>query len=104
MNEIGYVKAFSELSKNHLSNDRPYYKKVGDQMPNIDVKCSVSNCFFYKSGNNCGAPAIMVEIDQHSFPKEEFADELGIQNQHIDTAGTSRNTCCRTFRPTESKV
>jgi hypothetical protein len=50
-------------------------------MPNIEVKCSVSNCFFYKQGNNCGAPAIMIEIDQHSFPKEEFADELGIQNQ-----------------------
>jgi hypothetical protein len=68
-------------------------------MPNVEVKCSVSNCHFYESGNNCGAPAIMVEIDRHSFAKEEFANELGVQTEHIDMAGTSKNTCCRTFRP-----
>jgi hypothetical protein len=68
-------------------------------MPNVEVRCSVSNCNFYLSGNNCGAPEIMVEIDEHSFPKEEFADELGVQTEHIDYASTSKNTCCRTFKP-----
>lgn len=68
-------------------------------LPNIEVKCSVSDCYFYEEGNNCGAPAIMIEVDKHSISKEEFSDELGIQTEHIDQANTSKNTCCRTFRP-----
>lgn len=68
-------------------------------LPNIEVKCSVSNCYFYKEGNNCGAPAIMIEVDKHALSEEEFSNELGIQIEHIDQADSSKNTCCRTFRP-----
>lgn len=68
-------------------------------LPNIEVKCSVSDCYFYKEGNNCGAPAIMIEVDKHSTVNEEFSNELGIQTEHVDQASTSKNTCCRTFRP-----
>lgn len=68
-------------------------------LPNIEVKCSVSNCYFYREGNNCGAPSIMIEVDKHAFSNEEFSNELGIQTEHIDQANSSKNTCCRTFKP-----
>jgi len=73
-------------------------------LPNIEVKCSVSNCYFYREGNNCGAPAIMIEVDQHSFSNEEFSDEFGIQTDHTDKVHTSKNTCCRTFRPRKQET
>ncbi|NIK67553.1 MULTISPECIES: DUF1540 domain-containing protein [unclassified Paenibacillus] len=64
------------------------------------VTCSVSNCTFWKEGNNCGADAISVEIDQHADFNEEFgADDLGLYHQ--DQATTSPATCCHTFKPKE---
>jgi len=41
----------------------------------------------------------MIEVDQHALASEEFSDELGIQTDHTDKVYTSKNTCCRTFRP-----
>nr|WP_134704311.1 DUF1540 domain-containing protein [Ammoniphilus sp. YIM 78166] len=68
-------------------------------MPNVEVKCSVSNCSYYAEGNNCAAPAIMVEVDRHAHYNEEMGNELGIQTEHKDRATNSAETCCRTFRP-----
>lgn len=68
-------------------------------MPQIEVKCSVSNCSFWGKGNNCQAPAIMVDIDQHADYSAEMANELGIDTQHQDQASNSQATCCRTFKP-----
>ncbi|MUT66695.1 DUF1540 domain-containing protein [Paenibacillus sp. NEAU-GSW1] len=66
-------------------------------MPN-GVNCSVSNCSFWKEGNNCGAEAISIDIDQHAGFKEEFAaDDLGLYHQ--DHAVQSSATCCDTFKP-----
>ncbi|HTG71665.1 MAG TPA: DUF1540 domain-containing protein [Candidatus Udaeobacter sp.] len=70
-------------------------------MPN-GVSCSVANCSFWKEGNNCGASAIQIEIDQHAgahFNEEFAADELGLFHQ--DQAETSKATCCQTFKPKE---
>lgn len=41
----------------------------------------------------------MIEVDQHALPNEEFSDEFGIQTDHTDNVYTSKETCCRTFRP-----
>lgn len=69
------------------------------------VKCSVANCFFWTAGNNCGADAIMVEVDQHS--DRTFREEIGgefVDSTHRDyTARQSADTCCHTFRPKNSK-
>lgn len=65
-----------------------------------EVKCSVSNCFFWKDDNNCGAPAIMVTVDDNANAtfNEEIADEIAVDldNQHV--ANHSLNTCCHTFK------
>ncbi|WP_419873865.1 DUF1540 domain-containing protein [Candidatus Pristimantibacillus sp. PTI5] len=65
------------------------------------VSCSVANCSFWKEGNNCGASAINIEIDQHAAVNlnEEFADGLGLFHQ--DQAEQSKATCCLTFKPKE---
>ena len=65
------------------------------------VSCSVANCSFWKEGNNCGASAINIEIDQHATVNlnEEFADDLGLFHQ--DQAEQSKATCCLTFKPKE---
>ncbi|MEW9668748.1 DUF1540 domain-containing protein [Ammoniphilus sp. 3BR4] len=68
-------------------------------MPNIEVKCSVANCSYWGKGNNCQAPAIMVDLDQHADYNAEMGNELGIDTEHQDHAPTSAATCCRTFKP-----
>lgn len=64
------------------------------------VSCSVSNCTFWRDGNNCNANAISIDIDQHADFNEEFAaDDLGLYHQ--DQASESSATCCHTFKPKE---
>ncbi|WP_270172250.1 DUF1540 domain-containing protein [Paenibacillus sp. SYP-B4298] len=60
------------------------------------VKCSVSNCTFWKQGNLCNADQIAIDVDQHANLDTEFADEW---DSHRDTAKTSSVTCCHTFQP-----
>ncbi|RUS48468.1 DUF1540 domain-containing protein [Cohnella sp. AR92] len=70
-------------------------------MPN-GVSCSVSNCSFWGEGNLCAASRIAIEIDAHSkrkFEDAEFAEE-GFA-EHQDVAGSSKTTCCLTFKPKE---
>ncbi len=64
------------------------------------VKCSVSNCAFWKQGNNCNAEQIMIDIDQHASAHydTEFAED-GLSSNHKDLAENSSVTCCHTFRP-----
>ena len=67
-------------------------------MPNVEVSCAISNCSFYGQGNVCTAEKIMVELDNHARYDTEMSSELGEKN-HIDTAGTSAETCCKTIKP-----
>ncbi|MBO8170400.1 MAG: DUF1540 domain-containing protein [Bacillaceae bacterium] len=69
-----------------------------------DVKCSVSNCSYWAEGNECIAPAIMIEIDNHSRRQfhEEIAGEIGYDSKHRDHAVNSAETCCHTFKPRSS--
>ena len=32
-------------------------------MPNVEVKCAVSNCIFHAKGNVCGAEKIEIDMD-----------------------------------------
>ena len=64
------------------------------------VNCSISNCYFYKQGNLCGADAIMIDSDHHAHKRfnEEYAGE-DFRSEHQDSAESSSMTCCQTFRP-----
>lgn len=66
----------------------------------VDVKCSVSNCTYWKQGNDCTAQAIMVTVDKHGNQKfnEEIAGEIMVDLQHKDSASQSAETCCHTFK------
>ena len=33
-------------------------------MPNVEVKCAVSNCIFHAKGNVCGAEKIEIDMDK----------------------------------------
>lgn len=74
---------------------------IGGEKHMPDVKCSVSNCEYWASGNECIAPAIMVEIDRHANRNfnEELAGEIGVSTDHQDHATSSAHTCCHTFKP-----
>ncbi|HWL24522.1 MAG TPA: DUF1540 domain-containing protein [Ureibacillus sp.] len=66
-------------------------------MPNVEVRCSVSNCVFHKEGNLCGAEKIEVDMDYHSNNRQtEFASDLDF-DQIKEEANSSRDTCCKTF-------
>lgn len=70
-------------------------------MPNVEVRCSVSNCFFHKKGNLCGAEKILIDTDSsrsrsRSSKDAEFASEFNLSKEH---AATSYETCCKTFKP-----
>ncbi|MFB5188944.1 DUF1540 domain-containing protein [Alicyclobacillus fastidiosus] len=66
----------------------------------VNVKCSVSNCYFWKDDNNCSAPAIMVTVDGNARANfnEEIADEIMVDLENTHQAPSSANTCCHTFR------
>lgn len=72
-------------------------------MPNVQVSCTVSDCFFHKQGNLCGAEKIQIDVDQHSKNrKTEFATDFEFE-QISEEAKTSRRTCCKTFEPKDEK-
>lgn len=65
----------------------------------LEVRCTVSNCYFWESANFCGANQILITADQAS---NEFAENLGAGPNLSQMAETpvaaSRVTCCHTFR------
>lgn len=67
-------------------------------MPNVDVKCTVSNCTYHAKGNICGADKITVDMEGHSKYDTEFSDEFSIAGRTTE-ASHSGETCCKTFKP-----
>ena len=65
-------------------------------MPTLEVKCTVSNCFFHAKGNICGADKIEIDMDYHAQKKDrtEFASDFDAVSEE---AGHSSHTCCKTF-------
>lgn len=68
-----------------------------------DVRCSVSNCTYWKQGGKCVADSILVDIDAHANREfqAEFGNDLG-ENVHRDQAASSRATMCHTFKQKQS--
>ena len=72
-------------------------------MPNVEVSCAVSDCFFHKQGNLCGAEKIQIDIDAHSKDrKTEFASDFAFDEISVQ-AKNSRRTCCKTFEPKDEQ-
>lgn len=74
------------------------------------VRCSVDNCEFWGKGDICKAEAIWVNSNSAAIEEDallfdsEFATELGaLSNSDSSSAMSSRQTCCATMRPRESK-
>jgi hypothetical protein len=68
-------------------------------MPNVEVNCTVSNCYFHRKGNICGAEKILIDTDSDSKDKSsEFASEVDFREIE-ERAKSSEETCCKTFRP-----
>jgi hypothetical protein len=65
-----------------------------------EVKCSVANCEYWATNNNCTATSILIDVDQHA--NADFSSEFASENEqtnHKDIASSVRNTCCHTFEP-----
>nr|WP_263323129.1 DUF1540 domain-containing protein [Neobacillus sp. Marseille-Q6967] len=67
-------------------------------MPNVEVACSITNCAFHVKGNLCGAEKIKIDMDYNSKYDTEFAEEFDFK-QIKEEANTSKDTCCKTFKP-----
>jgi hypothetical protein len=68
-------------------------------MPNVQVNCSVANCFFHEEGNICGADRIKIDMDYQSKYDTEFSGDLDDFHERKEEANHSSNTCCKTFKP-----
>lgn len=62
-------------------------------MPTLEVKCTVSNCFFHAKGNICGAEKIEINMSSED-EKTEFAADFDASKLE---ASCSTDTCCKTF-------
>ncbi len=67
-------------------------------MPTLQVKCTVSNCFFHAKGNVCGADEIEIDMNYQVDKKDrtEFASDFDFQIAS-EEAAHSTDTCCKTF-------
>jgi hypothetical protein len=63
------------------------------------VSCSVSECTYWKSGNDCGAQEIMIKVNERASDTfyAEFASEDFVEDRKQMTA-ISEQTCCHTFK------
>lgn len=67
-------------------------------MPTLEVKCTVSNCFFHAKGDFCGAEKIEIDMESktHKNERTEFASDFDFHDP-IEKAANSNHTCCKTF-------
>ena len=67
-------------------------------MPILEVKCTVSDCFFHAKGDLCGAEKIEINTNLQTDKKDrtEFASDFDFQAVS-DNAKSSTDTCCNTF-------
>lgn len=68
----------------------------------LEVRCTVSNCYFWKQENYCGADRILVTSDQVDANQGDLnASSIAqLVNEVGETpVNSGRVTCCQTFRP-----
>ncbi|HHV78719.1 MAG TPA: DUF1540 domain-containing protein [Firmicutes bacterium] len=61
-----------------------------------DVKCTISSCEYWTSGNGCSAKEIEVDDNTTGSPYMEVGE---IGSESAARARTSSQTCCRTMKP-----
>ena len=68
----------------------------------LEVKCTVSDCFFHAKGNVCGAEKIEINLDTQASKngESEFGSEFLFTPKK---ASFSTDTCCKTFKPKNDK-
>ncbi|MER1986745.1 MAG: DUF1540 domain-containing protein [Solibacillus sp.] len=65
-------------------------------MQTLEVKCTVSDCFFHAKGNICGAEKIEINMNYQADKQQqsEFATDFDAVKEE---ATQSTQTCCNTF-------
>ena len=71
-------------------------------MPILEVKCTVSDCFFHAKGNVCGAEKIEINLDTDKKGNTEFASDFDLAV--LEKAEHSTDTCCKTFISKKDKA
>ena len=66
-------------------------------MPNVEVKCAVSNCIFHAKGNVCGAEEIEIDMDHANHNGTSNSQNVDYQSIS-EEASHSADTCCKTFK------
>jgi hypothetical protein len=61
------------------------------------IRCSVSNCHYWKQDNMCGASEIMVTSDTLAQAKPDSFDAPQASVASPTPAGRCEETCCKTF-------
>ncbi len=72
-------------------------------MNEVTVRCTVENCHYWGRGSVCDAREILVTSDQVAakYPSHVDTQQLSTILEEVGEtpAGTSEETCCKTFRP-----
>ncbi|NMP23205.1 DUF1540 domain-containing protein [Sulfobacillus harzensis] len=70
-------------------------------MPQVQVRCTVDNCYFWVQDNLCGADTILITTDKaaEKYPESVDAAQTNmIVNEIGETpAQNCRETACKTF-------
>lgn len=71
-------------------------------MPQLEVRCTVDNCYFWAQDNYCGADRILITSDRaaQQYPESvDAAQTAMIVNEIGETpAKTCMETACKTFK------
>lgn len=71
-------------------------------MPNVQVRCTVNNCYFWAQENYCGADSILVTSDgaARKYPESVDAAQTAMIVSEIGETPTQTcmETACKTFK------
>lgn len=72
-------------------------------MPQVNVRCTIDNCYFWHDGSVCGANEILVTSDEVGarYPQDVDVQQLSVILEDVGQtpADACQETCCKTFRP-----
>ena len=71
-------------------------------MPDVQVRCTVNNCYFWAQENYCGADSILVTSDRAAREYPESVDAAQTSMIVSEIGETPTQTCmetaCKTFK------
>lgn len=73
-------------------------------MPNVQVRCTVDNCYFWAQDNFCNADSILITSSQAAQQYSQETSNTGTSTQAMVSAigetpaDHSHDTACKTFR------